>query len=313
MLRWLRRLALDMLAGAGLVTLAFVALVVATPQPAPRPASRKPAAIEAARTARQRAAAPIRAGCDAPLEFTVASAFNAASLRSASWSPFKRAESGWETYAPLVGQTIGTQCAPESAGFSAALARWRGQAGRPAAGRLDAPTLQAMGADWLRRRPFVRAMSGGRCPEPPAAGSVALARPAEGYGSKRVSLRADALAAFRRLRDAARSELAEAAKDTQVLTLVSGYRDPVEEAARCARRACDGLTRARCSAHRTGLAMDVYLGEAAGGDPTSSDDANRLRQSRSPAYRWLVRNAGRFGFMPYPFEPWHWEWEGSAA
>ena len=34
--------------------------------------------------------------------------------------------------------------------------------------------------------------------------------------------------------------------------------------------------------------------------------------SRTPAYRWLVANADRFGFVPYPFEPWHWEWTGEA-
>ncbi len=115
------------------------------------------------------------------------------------------------------------------------------------------------------------------------------------------------------MRAAAQAELAEVAADPRLLTLVSGFRDPVEEGARCAARACDGLTRAHCSAHRTGMAMDLYLGGAEGADPTSSDDANRLRQSRTPAYRWLVANADRFGFVPYPYEPWHWEWAGPLA
>jgi LAS superfamily LD-carboxypeptidase LdcB len=35
--------------------------------------------------------------------------------------------------------------------------------------------------------------------------------------------------------------------------------------------------------------------------------------TRQPTYRWLVRNAGRFGFVPYVFEPWHWEWVGSPT
>jgi LAS superfamily LD-carboxypeptidase LdcB len=34
--------------------------------------------------------------------------------------------------------------------------------------------------------------------------------------------------------------------------------------------------------------------------------------SGTPAYRWLVANAGRFGFVNYVFEPWHWEWTGEA-
>ena len=56
--------------------------------------------------------------------------------------------------------------------------------------------------------------------------------------------------------------------------------------------------------------MDVYLGAARGFGPDSSADANRLYLSRSQAYRWLVYNAWRFGFVNYVFEPWHWEWTG---
>ena len=36
----------------------------------------------------------------------------------------------------------------------------------------------------------------------------------------------------------------------------------------------------------------------------------RLYMTKTPTYRWLVANAGRFGFVNYPFEPWHWEWTG---
>jgi D-alanyl-D-alanine carboxypeptidase len=32
--------------------------------------------------------------------------------------------------------------------------------------------------------------------------------------------------------------------------------------------------------------------------------------ARSPLYRWMVVNAGRFGFVNYAYEPWHWEWTG---
>jgi LAS superfamily LD-carboxypeptidase LdcB len=34
--------------------------------------------------------------------------------------------------------------------------------------------------------------------------------------------------------------------------------------------------------------------------------------TRTATYRWLLANAGRFGFVNYPFEPWHWEWTGEA-
>jgi len=112
---------------------------------------------------------------------------------------------------------------------------------------------------------------------------------------------------------AARADLPAMAADKRLLTIFSGFRDPVEDAAKCARDGdCGTISKAHCSAHRTGLAMDVYLGAAPGFVPESSADANRLFQSRSAVYRWLVANASRFGFAPYPFEPWHWEWTGEA-
>ena len=58
------------------------------------------------------------------------------------------------------------------------------------------------------------------------------------------------------------------------------------------------------SPHFTGRALDLYVG----GDPVDTRDANRAIQVKTPAYRWLVRNAERFGFRPYFYEPWHWEY-----
>ena len=61
-----------------------------------------------------------------------------------------------------------------------------------------------------------------------------------------------------------------------------------------------------------GRAMDLYVGQAPGYGPDSTADPNRLVMSKSPAYRWLVANAHRYGFVPYAFEPWHWEWIGTT-
>ncbi len=55
------------------------------------------------------------------------------------------------------------------------------------------------------------------------------------------------------------------------------------------------------SAHRTGRAIDCWLGLRNG-----SENVTKLR--RQPAYQWLVKNASRFGFYPYSAEPWHWEY-----
>ena len=91
----------------------------------------------------------------------------------------------------------------------------------------------------------------------------------------------------------------------------SAFRSPARDAARCeVDRNCQGLVRAACSAHRTGLALDLVLDTAPGLAVDSSADANRLAMARGFAYRWLLAHAGGFGFVNYAFEPWHWEWTG---
>jgi LAS superfamily LD-carboxypeptidase LdcB len=61
------------------------------------------------------------------------------------------------------------------------------------------------------------------------------------------------------------------------------------------------------------MALDLVVGAAPGQRVDSSADANRLAMSKTPAYRWLVLNAPRYGFLNYAFEPWHWEWAGEPA
>ncbi len=61
------------------------------------------------------------------------------------------------------------------------------------------------------------------------------------------------------------------------------------------------------SPHFTGRALDLYVG----GQPVETRDDNRAVQVQTPVYQWLVRNAARFGFRPYFYEPWHWEYVGS--
>ncbi|MEO7026604.1 MAG: D-alanyl-D-alanine carboxypeptidase family protein [Caulobacteraceae bacterium] len=251
--------------------------------------------------------------CRAPAVFSAPAARNAASLSTAAWAVFGRPEMGWETYAPLAAREIGSNCRPTTEGFAAALAVWQGANGAPTNGVMDEATLKALDLVWLRRRPFVAASAHGACPPPPAPERLSAARSDEGYQGKAIQLRAGALAAWRRMVAAARTEEPAIAADPRLLTIFSGYRDPGADAARCAVELnCGTSARAFCSAHRTGLAMDLYLGAAPGFPPESSADANRLFQSRSAAYRWLVGNAARFGFVNYPFEPWHWEWTGEA-
>ena len=236
-----------------------------------------------------------------------AAAANGRSLGALSWSPFGRPETGWETYAPLIAREAATRCGPATAGFAAAYAGWQAAHRLTADGVLKPDDFTALRNELALRRPFVQETAKGLCPAAPADTALATAAPAESYGGKSIQLREPALTAYRRLVAAAR---AAGVVHGEVLKLVSGFRGPAEEAARCAGGGCNTLTRAHCSAHRTGLAMDLYLDHLPGRDPTASDDANRTAMARSPAYRWLVVHAGDYGFLPYPFEPWHWEWTG---
>ncbi len=253
---------------------------------------------------------PTAAECAAPANFAAAATDNAAGETAAVVSPFGKPETGWAVYAPLIGHEIGTACGAETPAFAAALAHWQTAHKLAAAeGRVDQATLSALGVAWLLRRPFVIAMKGG-CPASPNEATLAKAAPAEAYGGKAVLARRGALDAYRRMVAAARAEITA---PPPLLTIASAYRGPVEEAARCADGGCGTLAKAHCSAHRTGLAFDLYLGAAPGREAFSTADADRLYQSKTLAYRWLAQNAGRFGFTPYPFEPWHWEWTGEPV
>ena len=134
----------------------------------------------------------------------------------------------------------------------------------------------------------------------------------ETYRGKTILLREDVAAAYRSMVATARSEIPELADDLEALDVFSGFRSPAYDAARCARDGnCGGVTRAKCSPHRTGYTFDLVVGSAPGQSVDSTNDANRLHMSKTPAYRWLVANAGRFGFVNYVFEPWHWEYLGA--
>ena len=258
---------------------------------------------------RLEAAAPlIDPACYRDKAFEGAASDNRIWLDTEVVSPFGLPETGWAIYAPLAAHEIGTPCAPQSRAFAAALAKWQGAHSLPASGRMDAATLSSMATKWLLDRPFVRAMPTG-CPASPNEATLAKANPDEAYGGKLVEARPGALDAYRRMVAAARTEIGVR---PPILSIASAYRGPTEEAARCADGSCGNPAKAHCSAHRTGLAFDLYLGGPPGkAFSTASED--RLALARGLPYHWLVNNAGRFGFVSYPYEPWHWEWTGEPV
>lgn len=94
-------------------------------------------------------------------------------------------------------------------------------------------------------------------------------------------------------------------QNEQFLKLISTYRSPAYQAS--LRKKQPNASRAQIafkSPHFTGHALDIYVG----GEPVTTKDFNRAIQIKTPAYLWLVENAEKFGFYPYFYEPWHWEY-----
>ena len=243
--------------------------------------------------------------------WTAAAQANTQSLSTLAWAPFARPETGWEAYVPLISRETGTDCPPQSEGFAAAFAAWQGTHGLAATGLMAEADFLVLKAEVQARRPFLAVTTAGGCPE--TADVIATAQAFEALGGKTVWARPSVLAAYRAMTAAARAEAPQIAEDPRSLMIFSGYRSPTLDAARCeAEGNCDGVARARCSSHRTGLALDLFVGQAEGFGADSTADASRLALSKTATYRWLLANAGRFGFVNYPFEPWHWEWTGEA-
>ena len=246
--------------------------------------------------------------------WSAAANINHSSLKSLPWRPFGRDEIGWRIYAPLIGREIGVDCPPQSTGFARALAQWQQRHGYAPDGLVSELTFTRMKGVVQGRRPLVLLASQGVCAAPAAEVDLVALSPDDSLGGKLVQLRPGAATAYRRMVAAARAEEPEIAAQPDLMKVFSAYRSPAYDAARCAAQDnCNGRERAACSPHRTGLAIDLYLGTAPGFAADSSADANRQAMTRGPAYRWMLLNAERFGFVNYPFEPWHWEWTGEGV
>ena len=235
---------------------------------------------------------------------------NAEAAYAMPWTPFGSTEWGWRPYLPLIQHELHTRCGAGTPIFASQLAGFQQTHGLAPTGLLDAATFQVFRGVWQERRPFVMARVGGLCPEPPPINQLGYLVAEEEHADRLTRLlRRDVLDAYRRLVAAARAEVPEVAANPELLQIFSGFRDPEADAARCAQQGnCDGLRRAVCSPHRTGTAVDLYVGQAPGLGVDSTSPASREYMAQTETYRWLVENVGRFGFTPYVFEPWHWEY-----
>jgi LAS superfamily LD-carboxypeptidase LdcB len=221
-----------------------------------------------------------------------------------------KTQRGWAIYTPLILETVGARKNIDSAEFAEAVARWQTDRGLRATGVVDLDTWSSMIRQFQSRRLRER--------NSPAGEALVVVPASEFYDDERPAelrqVERNAYAAYKRLVAAAArdkslglraTDSGELDRAEKYLKIISGFRsreyqDRLRQASPRAGRA--GL--AVNSPHFTGRALDLYVG----GKPVSTEEGNRLVQTRTPVYRWLVRNASKFGFRPYFYEPWHWEY-----
>ena len=241
--------------------------------------------------------------------FTAAAAANGSSLSTLSWPFGAKVQKGWEIYVPLISHAIGTDDEAGSTAFAAGLAKWQRNKGLQATGMMDDATMKSFASYWQSQR-LGKSTS-------PAADALMSAPITDfwdmGRDPNMLQLEKMTYAAYKRMLAQAAKDLGgqlkftrdgELAPGEKFLRIVSAYRSPEYQAALRKREPNAGRAAlAKNSPHFTGQALDLYVG----GEPVTTKDANRLLQVQTPVYKWLVKNASKFGFYPYFYEPWHWE------
>ena len=247
--------------------------------------------------------------------FSTAAARNVSLRSSLAWAFGGKQQRGWYLYTAMINNTLGTESDASSDDFAHALSRWQEQTGLAPTGVLDNDTWTKMFSAWQARRLKERAYpSPEQLVTAPASDFWDESRPAElrqvereAYAAYKRMVAAAAADPSLRLATTADGQLAPAEK---YLKIISAFRSRAyQEQLRKASPNSGTAGLARNSPHFTGRALDIYVG----GEPVETKDANRAVQVQTPAYKWLVRNAERFGFRPYYYEPWHWEYVGTNA
>jgi D-alanyl-D-alanine carboxypeptidase len=232
-----------------------------------------------------------------------------------NWAFGGKQQRGWYLYTPLISRLLATDRDAATDEFASALSRWQRGAGVEPSGVLDDETLYQMVSEWqgarLKNKEYARP-------------DELLVAPVEDFydPSRPDELRQverETYAAYRRMVAAAvadpslglkRASSGELAPEEKFFKIVSAFRS--REYQSNLRRQSPNSGRAGLavnSPHFTGRALDLYVG----GEPVETKDSNRALQVQTNVYRWLVQNADRFGFRPYYYEPWHWEYVGAAA
>src|SRR5262245_60126974 len=247
---------------------------------------------------------------DASSSFSEAAVKNVALRNELSWTFGGKRQTGWYLYDLLIGKTIDAHNEVGTADFTADVAAWQKQNGLSGSGLLDEDSLMALVSKWQADRLKDKT---------PAQPDQLLTAPSSDFYDPE---RKDELRQVERNTYAAYKQMIAAAiadpslklahvSDTELAStenyfkIVSAFRSrEYQEELRRKSPNAGSAGLAFNSPHFTGRALDLYVG----GDPVDTKDANRAIQVNTPVYKWLVRNADRFGFRPYFYEPWHWEY-----
>ena len=247
--------------------------------------------------------------------FSAAVISNTQLRNSLEWNFGGKQQRGWTLYSLLIGDLIGANqgSAPEE--FASQLSLWQRKVGIEPTGVLDRDTWSQMIAVFQSRR-----MNGQTYPTAndlvtiPVTDCYDPTRPEELRSAERQTF-----AAYKRMVAAAAADSTVGLRvgtdgqldpDEKYLKVVSAFRS--REHQELLRKQSPNSGRAGLavnSPHFTGRALDLYVG----GEPVSTKDDNRAIQTQTAAYKWLVKNAARFGFRPYFYEPWHWEYVGTNS
>ena len=241
---------------------------------------------------------------------SAAAARNDVLKKELSWTFGGKQQRGWYLYELLLSETLNTNENAAGDDFAAAVTKWQKRRGLGANGILDEASWMAMVSQWQGNRLKNRASA---TPDQlltaPASDFYDPSRTAENRQVERNTYEAYkrmiAAAIADRSLDLAHSS-GELAPKEKYFKIISAFRsrEYQEMLRRKSPNAGSAGLAVNNSPHFTGRALDIYVG----GDPVDTKDSNRAIQVNTPAYKWLVRNAERFGFRPYFYEPWHWEY-----
>ena len=242
--------------------------------------------------------------------FIAAARNNKEQVLKMEWDFAGTRQRGVYLYAPIIAEMIDSSSPVDSPEFASALAAWQYKQGLASTGKLDKESwgrmVELLQTARLKSRDY------------PPMDQLTTAPVSDFYDPTRPDdlrkVHKKAYKAYKRMIKKARADKKIAAaiadpsnpESKNYFKIISAWRSR-EYQDELRKRQGGNLGRialAKLSPHFTGRAIDIYVG----GLPVSTEDSNRAKQVATPAYKWLVKNASKFGFRPYFFEPWHWEY-----